>query len=108
MDNEEEITLESLKLGQLDKIGKVAAKKSKKGKELDEIEQAAYDFAAEQKEKKFKCTIDEAFVIQRMVKKHKQNYEAMKKDLKLNKFMWTSQFCENRAIAFKEVYPDGV
>ena len=72
------------------------------------MEQAGLDFAKKTKAKKHQCTIDEAFVIQRMIIKHGDDWEGMKKDLKQNKFMWTAKFCENKANDFKNVYPNGI
>jgi len=68
------------------------------------------DFANDLKsrEKKTRCNIDEAHVIQKMLKKHGVDWEKMKKDLKLNKFMWTEKFIENKSESFKKYWPDGV
>lgn len=73
--------------GQLDKITKKSQTPTRRGKDpLDEIDRRGLEMATQSKKNHTHCTIDEAFVIQRMIKKHGQNWEKMHKDYRLNKF----------------------
>lgn len=100
----EEINVKELLANQLDRITKTTSKK----KGLTELDEAAIEMATKVKKERKNCTIDEAWVLQRMVKKHGDDSHGMKKDLKLNKFMWTTNQIDKKLVQFHKKYPKGV
>ena len=101
--------MEALLAGQLDRITKKADVPKRRGQDgLDEIDRDGLAFANKKKTPRTHCTVDEAFVIQRMIKKHGEDYAKMHKDYKLNKFIWTENFIGKKAKEFQNKYPNGV
>ncbi|CAD8107397.1 unnamed protein product [Paramecium primaurelia] len=50
----------------------------------------------EKKKNKVRMNIDDEWAIEALVKKYQQNWEAMKRDHKLNTFQWTAIQCQKK------------
>ena len=98
---EEEIDMKDLISGQLSRIKKISEKKDKKDK-FDALLKEGREFVEKEmnKKKKVNCSFDEAKAIEKMIDKHGDDCERMKKDLKLNIFMWTETQIRKKMKAF--------
>ena len=83
----------------MEKIKKI--QKSGKAKPMfNELLESAKDVKLAKKRNN--CTFDDIKVLERFISKHGEDVEAMKKDVRLNIFMWTENDIRKKLKAFQQ------